>query len=463
MTARRPTRVALGPPSSPAGGDADPAGGGDGPEAGRGRPRTMSEDAEGGSQPGGVSVGDMVAKAKKAAVSLWLILHAQTCRDDDCPVRGCAETKRLLVHVRSCPSSGGCCPCPSGVKGCSETRKLLAHYRRCKDARTRSVGSGAGRGRAGAGGAGAGENCLVCTLMARYARNQLDRMQSSSSPGTCVRVPHGGGRRLNGSAGGCDGLALLSSSIDGGTARYSVEPGLVGGERRPPGASLRRQTSSSLMPPPPPRTVPGVGDPPAGGAVPIGSPPGPLDLMSSKMAMLAQVASMDPEYDLSSSSAAAAAPPAGMARSADAPSAFGGARGVTPEDDTMRDDGDDDDDARGSGLRRPPPRSSPARKRSTSYDGRESRVTFCRDVVQTTFYPTERAIREEPLDSGPRGGGRAVDLPPAARDADASPARPRSASCGNMSASSGSSVCSREEPLDVGAPPGQEEIMFQMD
>ncbi|EJK67521.1 hypothetical protein THAOC_11428 [Thalassiosira oceanica] len=70
----------------------------------------------------------------------------------------------------------------------------------------------------------------------------------------------------------------------------------------------------------------------------------------------------------------------------------------------MRDDGDDDD-ARGSGLRRPPRRSSPARKRSTSYDGRESRVTFCRDVVQTTFYPTERAIREEPLDSGPRGGG----------------------------------------------------------
>ncbi|EJK72286.1 hypothetical protein THAOC_06193, partial [Thalassiosira oceanica] len=81
------------------------------------------------------------------------------------------------------------------------------------------------------------------------------------------------------------------------------------------------------MPPPPPRTVPGVGGPPAGGAVPIGSPPGPLDLMSSKMAMLAQVASMDPEYDLSSSSSAAA-PPAGMARSADAPAAFGGARGV---------------------------------------------------------------------------------------------------------------------------------------
>jgi len=167
--------------------------------------------------------------------------------------------------------------------------------------------------------------------------------------------------------------------------------------------------------------------------------------MSSKMAMLAQVASMDPEYDLSAPS------PGALARSVDAASAVvasGG--GVTPEDGPTRDGG------RGGARRLPqqPPAFSPARKRSTSYDGRESRVTFCRDVVQTTFYPTERAIREEPL-------GEGVDLS-SAQIADVSSSRPRSASCGNMSASSGSSVCSREEPLDVGASSQQEE-MFQMD
>ena len=363
---------------------------------------------------------------------------AQTCREDDCTVKGCAETKRLLVHVRSCPASsgGGCGPCPSAVKGCSETRKLLAHYRKCKDARTRSVGSGAGR----RGGQGAAENCLVCTLMARYAKNQLDRMQSSSSTGTCVRVPHGTGpgeRRRLGGGGGGDGLALLSSSIDGVSARYSVEPGLVGGEgggRQPVSSALRhhRTDSASLMPPPPPRPVPvpGGGDTSPAGAGSIGSPPNPLELMSSKMAMLAQVASMDPEYDLSAPSSGA------LARSVDAASAGDGGLGGARR------------------LPQQPPAFSPARKRSTSFDGRESRVTFCRDVVQTTFYPTERAIREEPL-------GEGVDLS-SAQIADVSSSRPRSASCGNMSASSGSSVCSREEPLDVGASSQQEE-MFQMD
>ena len=320
------------------------------------------------------------------------------------------------------------------------------------------MGSGAGR----RGGAGTAENCLVCSLMARYAKNQLDRMQSSSS-GTCVRISGSSSR---------DGLALLSSSID----RYSVEPGLVDGsagqQEQPVSSALR---STGLMPPPPPRSVPvpgavgrgGSGDSSPTGGESIGSPPNPLELMSSKMAMLARVASMDPEYDPSSSSSTSTA--TAVARSVDAP--WGGsARGVTPEDDPMR----DDDDGRGAlggvaGRLRHPPPFSPARKRSSSYDGREpsptaasgggSRVTFCRNVVQTTYYPTERAIREEPLDSE-RGGDGVVDLS-AAQVADGVP-RPRSASCGNMSASSGSSVCSREEPLDAVGSSEQEE-MFQMD
>ena len=63
-TARSAPRVAQ-HPQSPAGVPS--------PNGAARRPRTMSE----GLASGNVSVGDMVAKAKKAAVSLWLILHAQ--------------------------------------------------------------------------------------------------------------------------------------------------------------------------------------------------------------------------------------------------------------------------------------------------------------------------------------------------------------------------------------------------
>lgn len=72
-TAQCPSRGAAHVASPSVRSDPDPsAGGGAAPQQGN-RPRTMSESIA----SGNVSVGDMVAKAKKAAVSLWLILHAQ--------------------------------------------------------------------------------------------------------------------------------------------------------------------------------------------------------------------------------------------------------------------------------------------------------------------------------------------------------------------------------------------------
>ena len=95
----------------------------------------------------------------------------QGCRlgPDRCPHRGCAETKRVLLHVKTCAAGLNVC-CPENYRGCEQAKKLLAHYRRCKDLRARS------------------RNlkqqpyvCLVCSLMARHARSLLEgNLQKSS-------------------------------------------------------------------------------------------------------------------------------------------------------------------------------------------------------------------------------------------------------------------------------------------
>ncbi|KAL7552996.1 hypothetical protein ACHAWF_016240 [Thalassiosira exigua] len=188
-------------------------------------------------------VGDLVKKAKKAAASLWMILHAQNCRlpAGTCPHRGCAECRLLLVHVKTCPAGPGF-PCPT--KGCRETRTLLAHYRRCKDLRAKQVGLGR---RAGS----TDRSCLVCSLVARYARSAADK--------TCRGVRNG------------DASSVLSSSRDG---KFSVERGL------PHFADpLRRTPSMTLMPPPPPRARPVHQI--------LGSSPSPSQLLYSNAATVA--------------------------------------------------------------------------------------------------------------------------------------------------------------------------------
>lgn len=167
------------------------------------------------------NVGELVTKAKKAAVSLWMILHAQNCRqsEENCPHRGCSETKLLLVHVKTC-QAGPNVPCPTQCKGCNETRKLLAHYRRCKDMRMKQVGLGRRSGLQ------PDQSCLVCSLMARYAKSMMDRTKHGSSPGK---------NHVS--------SLLSTSSMDG---KFNVEKGLT--------ANFPRRTPSmALMPPPPPR------------------------------------------------------------------------------------------------------------------------------------------------------------------------------------------------------------------
>lgn len=151
----------------------------------------------------------------------------QNCHDKNCLNRGCSETKLLLAHVKVCPAGPGF-PCPTRCKGCNETRKLLAHYRRCKDMRTKQVGLGRRTGMQ------PDQSCLVCSLMARYAKSMVDRAKPKNT-GTFQRK------------------SLLSSSLDG---KFNVEKGLDSFNKSQVNSSPtipRRTPSMTLMPPPPPR------------------------------------------------------------------------------------------------------------------------------------------------------------------------------------------------------------------
>lgn len=164
-------------------------------------------------QGGGVNadVGELVVKAKKAAASLWMILHAQVrdsasatehymiqlqlylisfayfllptyhlsnrqnCHSENCPYPQCTETQTLLEHVQSCPvSTNPTSPCPTSCKGCNETRKLLAHYHKCKEIRSNQSNTQSKHPQQ--------SSCLVCSLMARYAKNVTIKQQAAMPP-----------------------------------------------------------------------------------------------------------------------------------------------------------------------------------------------------------------------------------------------------------------------------------------
>ena len=126
------------------------------------------------------NVGELVSKAKKAASSLWMILHAQNCSNGTCPHRGCYETKLLLLHVKSCSVGSGLGGClqPCSVKGCNETRKLLAHYHKCKAMRMNQQQQGATQQQQQQ--QQPDQSCLICSLMARHAKSMLEREESLS-------------------------------------------------------------------------------------------------------------------------------------------------------------------------------------------------------------------------------------------------------------------------------------------
>lgn len=132
---------------------------------------------EGGSRNDNIS--GVVQKAKKAATSLFCILHAQTCCDHRCDkVRGCHETKKILLHMKQC-SVGPNFPC--STPGCNQVRKLMAHYRRCRDLRRRASPNKP-------------HHCLVCSLLAREVKNFQEQMEArvkSSSGGISSNSNHG--------------------------------------------------------------------------------------------------------------------------------------------------------------------------------------------------------------------------------------------------------------------------------
>mmetsp|Transcript_55137 Transcript_55137/g.133964 ORF Transcript_55137/g.133964 Transcript_55137/m.133964 type:complete len:424 (-) Transcript_55137:356-1627(-) len=119
-------------------------------------------------------IGALVAKSKRAASSLWTLLHAKNCRlgVNRCGHSGCAEAKLIYLHLKTC-SAGPLDPCPSNHKGCQDARKLLAHYRRCRDIRTRQAQSPSKSQQQ--------HVCLVCSLVARHAKFSLERGTGAGS------------------------------------------------------------------------------------------------------------------------------------------------------------------------------------------------------------------------------------------------------------------------------------------
>lgn len=229
------------------------------------------------------NVGDLMAKAKKAAASLWLILHAQNCRQPQgtCTHRGCDDTKLLLVHVKACPA-GLNFPCPSSTKGCNETRKLLAHYRRCKDLRLKQVGLGRR-----SNGMQPDQSCLVCSLMARYAKNMVDRHRS---PGRGNNAASLLADALSSSLGSSTG-AKFNVEKDFAKTSFPTQEARSTGVRKP---SFERTPSAQLMPPPPPRHSSVLPSNPGNGDISMSNenwdcPPTPSILMYSKTGKVAAV------------------------------------------------------------------------------------------------------------------------------------------------------------------------------
>lgn len=124
------------------------------------------------------NISDLVGKSKKAAFSLWTLLHAKNCRQgvDRCSHPGCSEAKLMYLHHKTCLARL-VDPCPTQHKGCQDARKLLAHYRRCRDIRARQSQNPTATNKPQQ------HVCLVCSLVARHAKFTLDRNASNPTKG----------------------------------------------------------------------------------------------------------------------------------------------------------------------------------------------------------------------------------------------------------------------------------------
>lgn len=188
------------------------------------RPRSLSDIST-----ADADVGVVVLKAKRAAKSLWMIIHAQNCRiaGTCCPHRGCQDTKKLLLHVKTCPAGPGF-DCPEGFNGCLQAKKLLMHYRRCRDVRARQARQPPTKRLLRQ----QQHSCLVCSLMARHAKTVLDSSGKSASSSNCFSALDTEVKRTHNPA----PRQHLKKDVD-----TILAPSVI------------RSTSMQSMPPPPPR------------------------------------------------------------------------------------------------------------------------------------------------------------------------------------------------------------------
>lgn len=100
----------------------------------------------------------------------------QNCRmgGDRCPHKGCVEAKRVLLHLKTCSASNNGCSCPTAFNGCHQSRKLLHHYLKCRELRAKQAGMGRRTKTVQ-------HVCLVCSLVARHAKNVLEGSARKSS------------------------------------------------------------------------------------------------------------------------------------------------------------------------------------------------------------------------------------------------------------------------------------------
>ena len=188
------------------------------------------------------------------------LYDAQNCRlgPDRCTHKGCPETKRLLLHIKTCPLASSS---PGGggnvygckEKGCDSARKLLNHYKRCRDVRAQQAAQSK---------TAKPHVCLVCSLMARHAKTFVDSTCKKVSADVSkterwrarIQQQQGQAKTVSFSFDSSSTPMRQSQSFDEmKTFDQSVDINVPSTIVPKPSAGILRSPSSQMMPPPPPR------------------------------------------------------------------------------------------------------------------------------------------------------------------------------------------------------------------
>lgn len=203
------------------------------------------------------------------------LLEQQTCglAGEQCPHSGCDDAKLILLHIKTCPVEN-CSECPVHYKGCQQSRKLLDHYRKCRDMRARQAGTSSRRAQP--------HVCLVCSLVARQARNVLDGTKASTTSPLTVAHKAASGSRFSLKQPPTD-TSVVVPKLDAGETKKDMPP-------PPPRAP------NGSEPLPIPTTASGSDDDDMNTCV---SPPSSYQLKRPGLAALAAAASPSMEQDAS--------------------------------------------------------------------------------------------------------------------------------------------------------------------